>query len=150
MGEASLASAATREAGVLALQRSSGNRSVAGLLGSGGQALDPAVRTEMERRFGLDFGDVRVHVGKAAAASALAEGARAYTLGRDIVFGEGRYAPATVEGKRLLAHELAHVVQQSRPAAGAPPRPCRLPRQAQPRARPATRRAKPRADARQP
>jgi lipoprotein-anchoring transpeptidase ErfK/SrfK len=85
-----------------------------------GQPLDPAARAMFEPRFGHDFGDVRVHTGALASASARAVAARAYTAGRHIVFGAGAYAPAGPEGRRLLAHELAHVVQQ-RAAAGAAP-----------------------------
>ncbi len=66
----------------------------------------------MEPRFGHDFSRVRVHSDAAAAESARDVNARAYTVGRDIVFGEGDYALGTNDGQRLLAHELAHVVQQ--------------------------------------
>ena len=59
-----------------------------------------------------DFGQVRIHTGSTAAESARAIGARAYTVGHDIVFGAGEYAPHTGTGRRLLAHELTHVVQQ--------------------------------------
>ncbi len=78
----------------------------------GGQALDRHTRTFMESRFGYDFGVVRVHTGAGAAAAAAAEHARAYTLGADIVFAAGAYAPHTFEGRWLLAHELTHTVQQ--------------------------------------
>ncbi len=81
-------------------------------LQSPGRPLDPAVRDAMERRFGIDFGHVRIHEGERAAASARSVNAVAYTVGRDIVFDDGRYAPGTVDGVRLLAHELTHVVQQ--------------------------------------
>lgn len=77
-----------------------------------GRGLDAATRGEMERHFGHDFGRVQVHTGAQAAASARAVNALAYTVGQHVVFGDQRYAPATREGKRLLAHELAHVVQQ--------------------------------------
>ena len=77
-----------------------------------GQALEPAVRQEMTGRFGHDFSQVRVHADADAAHSARALDAQAYTVGRDIVFGAGRFAPETREGRRLLAHELTHVVQQ--------------------------------------
>lgn len=80
---------------------------------SSGQALEPITRAFMEPRFGYDFSGVQVHDGGEAADGARAVRARAYTVGRDIVFGSGEYKPATVEGQRLLAHELAHVVQQS-------------------------------------
>ncbi len=79
----------------------------------GGQPLPPLVRAFFEPRFGYDFNQVRVHAGVEAATTARGIRARAYTVGRDIVFGSGEYAPATVEGKRLLAHELVHVVQQT-------------------------------------
>ncbi len=85
------------------------------VLRSPGRPLDGGIRHLMEPRFGHDFRPVRVHTDAKAAASAQAVNAEAYTLGRDIVFGEGRYAPGSPEGQRLLAHELSHVVQQSRP-----------------------------------
>jgi hypothetical protein len=66
----------------------------------------------MEQRFGHDFSTVRVHHDAQAAESAEAVNAQAYTVGRNVVFGPGQYQPATDEGDRLLAHELAHVVQQ--------------------------------------
>jgi len=78
----------------------------------GGEQLPESVRTHFEPRFGQDFSEVRVHKDAPAAESAQAINARAYTTGRDIVFGSGEYAPETGEGKRLLAHELTHVVQQ--------------------------------------
>jgi hypothetical protein len=86
---------------------------VRGALGSSGQALNAATRAFFEPRLGHDFGRVRVHVDERAAASARAVGALAYTVGHDIVFDRGRYAPNSNEGRLLLAHELAHVVQQS-------------------------------------
>jgi Domain of unknown function (DUF4157) len=86
-----------------------------------GQPLAPATRAIFEPRFGHDFGHVRVHTGNLASASARAVAARAYTVGGHIVFGAGAYAPAGHEGRRLLAHELAHVVQQ-RFSTGAVPR----------------------------
>jgi Domain of unknown function (DUF4157) len=66
----------------------------------------------MESRFGHDFGQVRVHTDEKAAGSAADVDARAYTVGRDIVFGAGQYAPSTGEGRKLLAHELTHTLQQ--------------------------------------
>jgi hypothetical protein len=81
------------------------------LLNSGPEP-DPEARAEMEPRFRHSFADVRVHADGEAAESARAVGAHAYAVGRDVVFGAGRYAPASAEGKRLIAHELAHVVQQ--------------------------------------
>lgn len=77
-----------------------------------GQPLDGATRAFFEPRFGHDFGNVRVHADERAAESARAVNASAYTVGRDIVFASGRYNQSTVEGRRLLAHELSHVVQQ--------------------------------------
>jgi hypothetical protein len=74
--------------------------------------LGQPVRADMERRFGASFADVRVRTGPAASALCRKLGARALTLGRDIVFGEGQYAPDTADGRRLLAHELVHVLQQ--------------------------------------
>ena len=68
----------------------------------------------MESGFGRSFADVRVHTDGAAAHSAAALDAHAYTSGRELVFAHGRYDPGTPAGRRLLAHELAHVVQQRR------------------------------------
>ena len=76
------------------------------------EPLDAATRQFFEPRFGHDFGRVRVHADGGAAASARAVQARAYTVGADIVFGAGQYMPGTSAGRHLLAHELAHVVQQ--------------------------------------
>jgi hypothetical protein len=92
--------------------------SVSAALAASGRPLDSATRAVMEMRFGQDFGDVRVHTGVAAEASARDVRAAAYTVGSRVVFGAGRYRPEGGEGQRLLAHELAHVVQQrgSRPA----------------------------------
>ncbi len=82
------------------------------VLRSPGQPLDASTRAFMEPRFGRDFGSVRVHASGEAADSARAVNALAYTVGRDIVFGAGQFAPATHQGQKLLAHELTHVVQQ--------------------------------------
>lgn len=84
-----------------------------------GHPMDPATRAFMEPRFGHDFGDVRLHTDAGAAESAAAIDAQAYSVGRDVVFGAGYYAPANIAGQRLLAHELTHVLQSrasSRPA----------------------------------
>ena len=78
-----------------------------------GAPLAADLRSFFEPRFDRDFGDVRIHTGAQAAASAHSLAALAYTQGHDVVFGEGQYAPGTSAGRRLLAHELAHVVQQS-------------------------------------
>lgn len=85
--------------------------SVTNMLGGGSQ-LDTTTKEFMESRFGHDFGEVRVHSGTTATESAGEMNALAYTVGRDIVFAEGKYAPHTTEGRKLLAHELAHVIQQ--------------------------------------
>jgi pyrrolidone-carboxylate peptidase len=85
---------------------------VHGVLAGPGRPLDPGTRETMERSFGHDFGSVRVHTDARASDSARAVHARAYTVGSDLVFATGRYAPDTEDGQRLLAHELAHVVQQ--------------------------------------
>jgi Domain of unknown function (DUF4157) len=92
--------------------------SVTRTLSGSGRALDAGLRGDMEARFGRDFSNVRVHQGGLAERSAREVNARAYTVGSDVVFGAGEYAPGSQEGQRLLAHELAHVVQQE--AFGAP------------------------------
>ena len=82
------------------------------VLNEPGRRLEDSPRQLMESRFGQDFSSVRVHTGPLAEASARSVHAAAYTVGGDIVFGPGRYAPQGAGGQRLLAHELAHVVQQ--------------------------------------
>lgn len=79
---------------------------------SGGQPLPASTRAFFEPRFGCDFSQVRVHMDAQAAESARSLNARAFTVGRDIVFGAGKYKSETAEGKQLLAHELTHVIQQ--------------------------------------
>ncbi len=79
---------------------------------SAGQPLDKATRAYMEPRFGRDFSRVRTHTDERAAASARAVDAHAYTVGDHIAFDKGRFSPGTAEGRRLIGHELAHVVQQ--------------------------------------
>lgn len=79
-----------------------------------GHPLDKATRAFMEPRFGLDFSDVRVHTDARAAESARAIDARAYTVGRQIVFAAGQYVPTIGGDPKLIAHELTHVVQQAR------------------------------------
>lgn len=81
-------------------------------LSSDGEPLTTATRAYFESYFGSDFSDVRVHHGKRAFESAQSVNALAYTIGPHVVFGSGQYAPDTAAGKRLLAHELTHVVQQ--------------------------------------
>jgi Domain of unknown function (DUF4157) len=84
-----------------------------------GAPLAPTVRGDFERRFGADFGGVRVHTGGTAAHAARSLDARAFTVRDDIVFGAGEYAPGTASGRKLIAHELAHTLQQR----SAPPSP---------------------------
>jgi Domain of unknown function (DUF4157) len=85
---------------------------VHGVLSSLGQPLDAATRTFFEPRFGHDFSHVRIHADARAAESARSVNALAYTVGRDVVFGVGQYAPGTAAGQQLLAHELTHTIQQ--------------------------------------
>ena len=87
--------------------------SVDRVLAGSGRPLEPALLQDMEQRFGHDFSRVRVHSGAAAEQSARDVNAHACTVGHDIVFGKGRFAPETHQGRRLIAHELTHVVQQS-------------------------------------
>ena len=123
------------QASVLRLQRAAGNAGVARLFDGeaepespvkdvvgrgGGTPLAPAVRQRMESSFATDFSDVRVHSGGGAAASAQAVDAHAYTVGNEIVLGDG-HAPGSAGHDRTLAHELTHVVQQrSGPVEGTP------------------------------
>lgn len=86
---------------------------VRGALNSPGHRLNDALRGFFEPRFGVDFSHVRLHSDAHAQESAREVHARAFTVGRDIVFGTGQYSPGTDEGRRLIAHELTHVVQQS-------------------------------------
>ncbi len=88
------------------------NDTLHAVLRSPGQPLDTATRHFMETGFGHDFSQVQVHTGMAAASAARAVNALAYTVGRHVVFDADQYAPGTAGGRRLLAHELAHVVQQ--------------------------------------
>jgi hypothetical protein len=98
---------------VHALQRVVGNRAVSEIL-AGGEAVHPLIRSTMESRLGRDLSSVRIHRGPAAASSAEALDASAYTSGNDVVFGPGKYAPNTQGGRDLLAHELQHVLQHRR------------------------------------
>jgi hypothetical protein len=117
------------------LQRVAGNSSVNSFLtedqerspvldvvdSGGGQPLDRNTRAAMEAGFGHNFSDVRIHTGGKAAESARSVQAQAYTVGNDIVFGGDNYAPDSSAGRRTLAHELTHVVQQrSGPVDGTP------------------------------
>ena len=87
-------------------------------LRSPGQPLEPDVRGFMQDRFQQDFSQVRVHTDAKATESARAVNALAYTVGNDVVFSAGQYAPGSSTGRRLLAHELAHTVQQQGGATG--------------------------------
>ena len=91
------------------------------VLRSPGRPLDSATRVSMERRFGHDFGQVRIHADERAAESARAVNAQAYAVGNDIAFNSGKYQPHSAAGLGLLAHELAHVVQQGAGRAAAIP-----------------------------
>jgi hypothetical protein len=104
------------QADILALQRVAGNQAVNTVVNSlgGGAPMPLEVRSEMEQRFGEDFSLVRLHTDARAEQSASDLDAQAYTYGNDIVFNEGRFTPETIDCKWLLAHELAHVVQQRR------------------------------------
>jgi hypothetical protein len=148
-GQAPLARGAPLDpATVLRLQRASGNASVAALVEGrrpvlqraespgedeerspvldvvgrgGGRPLEPELRSDMEQRLGHDFGDVRVHSDGAAGESARSVGAHAYTVGSEVVFQPSTWAPESPHGRRMLAHELTHVVQQrSGPVDGTP------------------------------
>jgi hypothetical protein len=116
---------------VMRLQRVAGNAGVVQLLGAdeepaaersavhdvvgsgGGTPLDDGLRSSMESAFGESFEDVRVHTDERASRSAAEVGANAYTVGSDVVFRSGQFDPGTPTGQRTIAHELAHVVQQS-------------------------------------
>ena len=91
------------------------------VLQSTGQPLDEATRRFMEPHFGHDFSQVRIHADARAAQSAQVVNSRAFTLGKEIVFGAGQYAPSTNVGCRLIAHEVTHVGQQHDNAAGPNP-----------------------------
>jgi hypothetical protein len=142
VGPATGASPALRPAAVIGLQRTAGNAAVAALIQrratlaeeeepssvrdvvgkGGGEPLDPALRQEMEGRLGgADLSPVRVHTDAAAARSAVDVAAAAYTVGDEIVFGADTPALDSDAGKRMLAHELTHVMQQRQgPVSGTP------------------------------
>ena len=121
---------------VTALQRSAGNEGVISLMrderdeaspvhellrGGGGNALDDDTRGFMEQRMGHDFSSVRVHTGAQANQSAESVQANAYTVGDNVVFRSGQYDPGSDSGRRTIAHELTHVVQQRQgPVEGTP------------------------------
>ena len=89
------------------------------VLATSGRPLDPGLRSQLEPRFGADFGAVRVHTGREADAAAGSVEADAFAVGSDIVFAEGKFAPDRTEGRQLIAHELTHVAQQARSGAAA-------------------------------
>src|SRR2546430_16063002 len=119
-------------AAVMHLKRPAGNATVSAALeeqepsrvknvvgSGGGSPLDSDTKGFMESRMGADFSDVRVHTDAKASESARSVQAHAYTVGSDVVFQSGQYTPENDSGKRTLAHELTHVVQQrSGPVAG--------------------------------
>jgi hypothetical protein len=121
-------------AAVMHLQKTAGNATVSAALeeqepslvkdvvgSGGGTPLDNGTRGFMESRLGADFSDVRVHTDARASESARSVQAQAYTAGSEVVFQSGKYEPESDSGKRMLAHELTHVVQQrSGPVAGTP------------------------------
>jgi hypothetical protein len=90
------------------------------VLAGPGRPLTDHVRSDMGARFGHDLSGVRIHTETKAAASASAVSARAYTVGQHVVFGSGEYRPETTAGRSVLAHELAHTIQQR--GTGAPGR----------------------------
>ena len=142
VGPATGTSPALGPSAVIGLQRTAGNAAVAALIQrratlaeeqepssvrdvvgkGGGEALDPTVRRDMEVRLGgADLSGVRIHTGAAAARSAAHVSALAYTVGDEVVFGAGAPALESDEGRRMLAHELTHVIQQREgPVSGTP------------------------------
>src|SRR5262245_3940709 len=80
-------------------------------LGSAGQPLEDSCRKFLEDGFGQDLRDVRVHTNAVAAESARALGSSAFTVGKNVVFGQNQYNPTTASGRKLIAHELGHVMQ---------------------------------------
>jgi hypothetical protein len=113
--------------GAMHVQRAAGNAAMGSLvqrqseeespvhqvIKGGGSSLDSGVRSQMEGSLGYDFSGVRVHTGPDAAKAATSVQAQAFTVGNDVVFNEGKYDPSSDTGKRTIAHELTHVVQQS-------------------------------------
>lgn len=115
--------------GALHLQRAAGNAAMGALVQrkseeespvhnvvgrGGGSSLDSNVRERMESSLGYDFSGVRVHTGPEASAAAKSVQAQAFTVGNEVVFNEGKYNPSSADGQRTIAHELTHVVQQSK------------------------------------
>jgi len=105
-----------------ALQQSAGNEATSDLLaGRDGAPIPPALRQDMERRFGQDFSAVRLHDDPRAAELAIGLSAEPFTVGNHIAFSSGQFVADTRDGRQLLAHELAHVVQRRRGDATTPP-----------------------------
>jgi hypothetical protein len=102
----------TKEAGKGLLNSNPAIASSISNFNGGGDALPAQVRTFFEPRFGHDFGSVRIHTGAEAAESTRELNALAFTVGSNIAFAPGQYSPVTESGRKLLAHELTHVVQQ--------------------------------------
>ena len=88
-------------------------KSVRGVISSTGRSLDASIQRAMEDRMGDSLGDVRIHTGPQAAAACEAINARAFTVGNHVAFNQGEYDPESPEGQHVLAHELAHVRQQT-------------------------------------
>jgi len=89
-----------------------------GIPKEGGEPLPVSEKAFFETRFGFDFSDARIHTGSAASETAQALQAKAFTADRHIVFGSGQYAPGTADGRKLMAHELTHFIQQRPGRAG--------------------------------
>lgn len=117
---ASPAQAQTARLGADHMEKTTAPPIVDEALRSAGRPLDAATRAFFEPRFGRDFGAVRVHADARASETARSVDARAFTVGSDIVFGSGEYAPDTADGRTLLAHELTHTVQQGAAVAERP------------------------------
>lgn len=133
-GHPKLEPGASREGGVARVPMAS----------SGGSPLPSSVRAPMESGLGHDFSSVRVHTGTEAARATSSVNARAFTVGSDIYFSPGRYEPQSKAGQHLLAHELTHVVQQSRGGASIQRAPEK--KQDAPKKAPAKAKAKPKSD----
>jgi len=115
-----LAPEAQREASADGEEESAGRSPVLDVVGKGGgRPLDVGIRREMEGALGADFSNVRLHTDAAATESARAVNANAYTVGNDVVIRNDRWSPDSSEGKKTIAHELTHVMQQeSGPVSG--------------------------------
>ena len=94
------------------------NNEIRNVISDRGQPLDTPTKEFMGSRFGCDFSNIRIHTDERGAKSAYSVNALSYTIGNNVIFNEGKYQPNTLEGRRLLAHELTHVVQQSSKVGG--------------------------------